>query len=228
MLTINDLRVSYDGEPVLDNLELHMIPGHVHGLIGLNGAGKTTLFNTITGFIKLDKGRGEWCGKPVSRRDIAFLETHNYFYSNITGGEYLNLFKAVNNGFKLDAWQDLFKLPLNELVDNYSTGMKKKLALLGILKLDKPIIFLDEPFNGIDLETGRIIKALLERLKEKNKTIVLTSHILETLTHTCDFVHYLEDKKIKKVYEKEELQQLDKDIFKNIDERTAAILNNAI
>ena len=70
--------------------------------------------------------------------------------------------------------------------------MRKKLALLGIFKQDKPILMLDEPFNGLDMETTRIIGSIILKLKETGKTILVTSHVLSTLTSICDQIHYLE------------------------------------
>ena len=228
MLIIKDLVAAYAKVSVLDNLNLTIEPNLIHGLVGLNGSGKTTLFNAIYGFIKSKRGSICWNGQPVLRRDIAFLETQNYFYSNITGREYLQLFLTKNTSFDLEIWQDLFKLPLDDLIENYSTGMKKKLAILGVLKLDKPILLLDEPFNGIDIETSRIIKVLLEKLKQRNKTIIVSSHILETLTNTCDYIHYLESNKIKTTYDKGSLQNIDQDIFKELEKRTSELIDNAI
>jgi ABC-2 type transport system ATP-binding protein len=209
-------------------LNLTIEPDQIHGLVGLNGSGKTTLFNSIYGFIKSRKGSICWNEQPLLRGDVAFLETQNYFYSNITGREYLQLFTTENSSFDLEIWQNLFKLPLDDLIENYSTGMKKKLAILGVLKLDKPIILLDEPFNGIDIETGRIIKVLLEKLKQRNKTIIVSSHILETLTNTCDYIHYLENKKIKATYDKGSLKNIEQDIFKELEKRTSELIDKAI
>lgn len=228
MLIIKELVVVYTKVTVLDNLNLTIEPNQIHGLVGLNGSGKTTLFNTIYGFVKSRKGSIYWNEQPLLRRDVAFLETQNYFYSNITGREYLQLFSTENSSFNLEIWQNLFKLPLDDLIDNYSTGMKKKLAIIGVLKLDKPILLLDEPFNGIDIETSRIIKVLLEKLKQRNKTIIVSSHILETLTNTCDYIHYLENNKIKTTYDKGSLQNIDQDIFKELEKRTSELIDNAI
>ena len=228
MLTIKDLKVSYTDVPVLEGLSLELEARKIHGIVGLNGSGKTTLFNTIYGLIKPKKGTITWEGHAISRKQTSFLETQNYFYSNITGREYLQLFPTDNPSFDLQAWESLLRLPLDELVDTYSTGMKKKLALLGILKLNKPMLLLDEPFNGIDLETSRIIKILLEKLRDKNKTILVSSHILETLTNTCDYIHFLENGQIKKSYGRNQLNQLEEDIFKNMEEELKEKINKAI
>lgn len=228
MIIIKNLHVIYDKVAVIEDLDLILAPGNIHGLIGLNGSGKTTLLNALYGFIKSSKGTVELNGKALYRRDIAYLETQNYFYPDLTAREYLNLFPVQNNSFDLDTWEGLLQLVLDEFIENYSTGMKKKLALLGLLKMDKPIILLDEPFNGVDMETAKIIKLLLKNLKAKNKTIIVTSHILETLTNMCDFIHHLENKKIKKTYEKVDLDKIDSEIFNLIEQRTVELINKAI
>lgn len=226
MLTIKNLTASYGKDSVLENLNLDIEEGMIHGLAGINGSGKTTLFHTIYGFIKPDAGTIQLNGQPLSRKKIAFLETQNYFYSNIKGKEYLDLFPDSTSTFSVKMWQELFKFPLNDLIENYSTGMKKKLALTGILKLDKPILLLDEPFNGIDMEAVRIIEKLLLRLKEKGKTIIVTSHILETLTAICDQIHILENKNITRIYRKNEFEGIEHDIFGEMDEKLKKWMND--
>lgn len=225
MLTINSLTVSYGKTTVLDNLNLEAEEGMIHGLAGINGSGKTTLFHTIYGFIKPDTGSIQLNGQPLSRKKIALLETQNYFYSNIKGKEYLNLFPDPGGTFSIEPWQELFRLPLDDLIEDYSTGMKKKLALTGILKMDKPILLLDEPFNGIDMEAVRIIQLLLVRLKEKGKTIIITSHILETLTSICDHIHILENKNITRNYRKSDFEKISQYLFGEMEEQLRNKIN---
>lgn len=225
MLTINSLTVSYGKTTVLDNLNLEAEEGMIHGLAGINGSGKTTLFHTIYGFIKPDTGSIQLNGQPLSRKKIALLETQNYFYSNIKGKEYLNLFPDPGGTFSIEPWQELFRLPLDDLIEDYSTGMKKKLALTGILKLDKPILLLDEPFNGIDMEAVRIIQLLLVRLKEKGKTIIITSHILETLTSICDHIHILENKNITRNYRKNDFEKISQYLFGEMEDQLRNKIN---
>ncbi|RLD55709.1 MAG: hypothetical protein DRJ05_12545, partial [Bacteroidetes bacterium] len=159
----------------------------------------------------------------LNKKDISYLVTENYFYPNITGNEYLSLFKNVN--FDTEKWNGLFKLPLDEIIDNYSTGMKKKLAILGNLKQDKPIIVLDEPFNGLDLETVRVLREILLKLKERGKTIIVTSHILETLTNLCDYIHYLEGGIILNSKNKSGFKSFEKQIFSSIEEKNKEIMD---
>ena len=154
MLTIKNLNLSFKENHVLKNLNLTIHKGVINGIVGLNGSGKTTLLNTICQHLKPQQGETLWENQPVNIQQIGYLETNNFFYNRMTGGEYLRFFQQKNTNFNLEEWNTLFDLPLNHYVTSYSTGMKKKLAFLGILSLNRPILILDEPFNGLDLETN--------------------------------------------------------------------------
>ncbi len=191
---------------------LEIFSNTIHGLVGLNGSGKTTLLNTIYGLKNKVQGTVLYDDKDIKRKNIAYLETVNYFYPRIRGKEYLNIFKTQDPNFDIDKWNTLFELPLNKLIDDYSMGMKKKLALMGIICLNREVLILDEPFNGIDLETVQKIKTLLLKLKTK-KTIIITSHILESLLPICDSISYINDSKIQFTYEKKDFNKIQNEIF---------------
>jgi len=226
MISINNLTFSYSKQPILRDLNLQMQENCIHGIVGLNGAGKTTLLNTIFGFINADLGNINYKTKLLTKKEICYIVTENYFFVNITGREYLSLFK--NATFDLNQWNVLFNLPLDNLIDGYSTGMKKKLALLGMLKQDKPIIILDEPFNGLDIETCRIIRLVLLRLKEQNKIIIITSHIIETLTNLCDFIHYLENGVIQSSKSPQEFELFEQTLFEHIENKNQTIIDGLL
>lgn len=218
MISIKQLVVSYQPDnPIIKGLNLKMDENKIHGIVGLNGSGKTTLLNAIFGLKRPVTGIVLFQGRKASKKDISYLVTENYFYSNITGREYLQLFK--NKDFLTGKWNELFLLPLDELIDNYSSGMKKKLALMGSLKQNKPVMILDEPFNGLDIESTRILRMILLKLKEQGKTIIITSHIIETLTNLCDSIHFLEEGKIKFSKSKSEFAVFEKEIFQSIEEK---------
>ncbi len=199
MLEITNLSASYPGKRVLQDINLQAQAASVHGIVGGNGAGKTTFFNTVYGFHPATEGALRWSGRPLQRSDIGYLETNNFFYSAITGREYLRLFRSVNRDFPADEWADMLHLPLDEWIDYYSTGMKKKIALLAVIKTGKPVLLLDEPYNGLDLESQYLLRDIVLRLKARGHTILLSSHILETLTPVCDAIHYLADGSIQRV-----------------------------
>jgi len=197
MLSIKKLQVAYGEKKVLTGLDFTANVGEITGIVGLNGSGKTTLLNTIYSEIKPREGEIVFDNLPNSYRDlpnrIAYLKTQNFFYQRITGAEYLDLFRMKHPNFNVEEWNAVFRLPLEKWVDSYSTGMKKKLAFMGILSLNREVIILDEPFNGLDLETNETLKNILKILRSKQKTILVTSHILETLTTICDRIYYLND-----------------------------------
>lgn len=222
MLTIRNLQVEYNkGIRILKGIDLSMEPGKIHGLVGLNGAGKTTLLNTLYAFIRPVEGSVEYNGKLLQRRDIAYLEAENYFYPYMTGREYLSLFPAGEDGFQIENWQKLFPLPLDDITENYSTGMKKKLALMAILKLDKPVIILDEPFNGLDLESAHILTLILQQLRKKEKTVLVTSHVFETLTSSCDYIHHINKGTIEQSYSKEQFGMLQQLLYSTIEDEAS-------
>lgn len=199
MLDIRNLSVSYPGKQVLHSLHLQAPTASVHGIVGGNGAGKTTFFNTVYGFQPVQSGSLMWSNRPLERKDIGYLETNNFFYSAITGREYLGLFRSVHLNFPTKEWAEMMRLPLDTWIDHYSTGMKKKLALLAVIKTGKPLLLLDEPYNGLDLESQYLLRDIVLRLKAQGHTVLLSSHILETLTPVCDAIHYLSDGSIKRV-----------------------------
>lgn len=216
MLKIQELIVSFNGRAVIQNLGLEAAGGKIHGVIGLNGAGKSTFFNVLAGVLKPDSGEVLFDGKPLRACDIAYLETNNFFYTGLTGREYLNVFPKTNRNFDLTIFQDLLQLPLDSLVATYSTGMKKKLALLAMLQQDKPVFLLDEPFNGLDLESNRTLELIMELLREKGKTVLVSAHILEPLLHTCDQIHLLQQGRFERTFERENYPEIRESLFAHL------------
>ncbi len=228
MLIVDRLSVSYGEKLILNNLRVEFASAQVHGLVGLNGSGKTTLLNTLYGFKQPDSGNILYEETPLRRADMSYLETENYFYSNITGREYLGLFRSPNDTYLADDWNRLFGLPLDRLIDGYSTGMKKKLALMAILKQDKPVVILDEPFNGLDIEASKILSMTIEKLREKGRTIMVTSHILESLTTICDTIHYLNEGKIQFSRAKGCFGDIETEVFKDLETAYADMIDKVM
>lgn len=206
MLEIKNLKVEFKNQNVLNGVDLALEEGCIIGILGKNGAGKTTLFdslyrnNTFSGTVS-------WKSGPLKRSSVSYLETENYFYPYITGEEYLSYFAREK---KIDGKEltDKFNLPLKKYVQYYSSGMKKKLALIGMLMLDKPVNILDEPFNGVDFEGVHILYDIIRQLKSENKVVMISSHIIETLFHTCDKIAVLKNGRIERIYSKEEFSEL--------------------
>lgn len=194
MLSIHSLRKKYGAQLALDEVSLELGPGMVHGLVGKNGSGKTTLFRCICGLENYEGSISFSQGRV--KEQIAFLPSTPYMMSYITGKEYLQLI-ANAKGVHLDAERiNLFNLPLGKYASDYSTGMKKKLALTGLLISQHAIFLLDEPFSGVDLESNVLIQQLIAHLKSLGKTILISSHTLESLHPCADIIHQLDEGRI--------------------------------
>jgi len=228
MINIQNLSFSFSGHKVLDDITIDFQQNQVYGIVGLNGAGKTTFFNVLSTTLKSQTGQISINGKTITNKDIAYLETVNFFYSRITGNEYLKIFKQTNPGFNLNSLQEFLKLPLDDLIETYSTGMKKKLALLGVLKQDKQLFLLDEPFNGLDLETNKILELIITTLKEKGKTVFVSSHIIDPLLTVCDQIHYLDNGKFTKSFDKNNFHQIEDELFNKIKAEAKNIIFQSI
>jgi len=228
MINIQNLSLSFSDHKVLDAISIDFQSKQVYGIVGLNGAGKTTFFNILSTTLKAQSGTIKLNGNTVTNKEIAYLETVNYFYSRITGNEYLKIFKQTNPNFNLTSLQEFMKLPLDDLIETYSTGMKKKLALLGVLKQDKQLFLLDEPFNGLDLETNKILELIITTLKEKGKTVFVSSHIIDPLLTVCDQIHYLDNGKFTKSFEKDNFHHIEDVLFKKLKSEAKSIISKSI
>ncbi len=215
MLEIKNLIVSYGTNTVLRGINLTAENPAVHGVAGLNGSGKTTLFGAISGYVKPEEGSITLDGREILRVDTGYLMTENYFYSNITGNEYLNIFRQTNDNFSKEKMNELFKIPLNDVIETYSNGMRKKLALLALLKQERSLYLLDEPFNGLDMESCKAVEIVINALKEKGKTVLVSSHILETLTGTCSKIHLLKNGIIHDTFGTGEYDSLKSELFED-------------
>ena len=165
MISIQNLSKSFGAKQVLKNITIQFNKGQVYGIVGENGAGKTTLFRCIAG---LENYEGQIISElsPL-KNHLGLLFTEPFFFTKITGREYIRLLcnarkERVSN---IDD-KNIFDLPLNQYASTYSTGMKKKLALLAILLQNNQCFVLDEPFNGVDIHSNIIIIDLIYKLKD--------------------------------------------------------------
>ena len=208
MIQIENLQKSYGSKSVLKNINITFEPGKVYGIVGENGAGKTTLFRCMAG-LEMHQGTIKSNPSPL-KNHLGLLVTDPYFFPKITGLEYLK-FMCHARKLSLHDWEtkNIFDLPLNNYAETYSTGMKKKLALLGILLQENQYFILDEPFNGVDIQSNLIITDIIHQLKAMNKTIILSSHIFSTLSDNCDEIHVLREGTFTQQVKKEDFKKLE-------------------
>ena len=219
MLEIRNLSKSYGRHAVLRGVSLTLRPGTIHGLVGANGAGKTTLLNCLYG---LESGFAGTVGEAGSARPVrastGLLPYEPYFYPRLTGREYLEFCLQARGRPVPDfaGWNALLELPLDQYADEYSAGMRKKLALLALLVQDFQYLILDEPFNGLDLEANLLLKEILKRLRQRGTGILLTSHILGALTEVADEITTLVAGQIHRHYEAAAFATLEADLLADL------------
>jgi len=225
----------------LDNVSLNINEGEIFGLLGPNGAGKTTLIKVFTTLTQPTEGWAKIDGVDVVenpkkvKSKLALMLGSEMLYYRITGYDNLKFFckvykipdykekiYALAKVFGLDKW-------LREYVGQYSSGMKMKLALCRTLLIDRKILLLDEPTLGLDVESTHII---INKLKDMNRTIFLTSHDLNVVEKLCDRIAFINEGKILKIGTKQDIQNLYKsqidikiEIQQSIEELKNELLN---
>lgn len=215
MIQLVEISKAFGSHVVLDRLSFTFEDNKVYGIVGKNGSGKTTLFHCMTG---LESCKGEIVSerRPL-KNHIGYLPTELFFYKLMTGMEYVQFVcNARNQKIENIAARNIFELPLNDYISTYSTGMKKKLALFAILLQDVPYYIFDEPFNGIDFQSSVLVFDIIKALKQRGKTVIMSSHIYTTLTQTCDEICLLEDGNFKQQVLKTDFDALEKSMHQEI------------
>ena len=194
----------------VNQVNLKVGRGCIHGLLGPNGSGKSTLMKMILGLVKPDQGNIKVYGldvwkNPVEvKRMIGYVPETPQLYEFLTGLEYLDfvgdLYGIPNNEKKerILEFLDAFELKgyENKLIGGYSQGMKQKLAIIAALLHKPKLLILDEPLNGLDPKTAKIVKDLIYRLAGEGVTTLFSTHILEIAETICKKITIMYEGKI--------------------------------
>lgn len=197
----------------LDILDFEVGNNKIIGLIGENGAGKTTLMNVLTG---LEKANEEFDVSDYDNNNILYIPSNLEPFDYMTVYEFTEVIRKYSKTQKSNS-EILDSLELtaqtNTLVSELSQGMKKKLSLINIFLYDYKLIILDEPFNSVDIKYIYQLKKTISNLKQKS-TILISSHILDTLSDICDEFVYLKNGKIqKKFLNNRDVHSLERELF---------------
>lgn len=203
------------GNNILSELSFDLSKNEIVGLIGLNGAGKTTLIKILSGLLESYNADSiSYNGKPVNFRDSKFkIQRYTVFSEDSSFGyftfrEYLSyVFSAY--GKKLPDVSELvkgfhFEEYENKLLKDLSMGNRRKVNLITAFALKAPLLFLDEPVNGLDFQSTEFLYSLISDYKEYG-TLLFSSHILESITLTSDRVVVLENGRISRIFTGEEI-----------------------
>jgi ABC-2 type transport system ATP-binding protein len=200
----------FEAKQAVDGVDLTVPRGSFTGLVGPNGAGKTTLLRTITGLQRPDSGtitiagRSVWPDPAPVRSLMGVLPDDLHLFERLSGREllaYVGLMRRIApDEVERRAAQLLevlgFERSADELVADYSTGMRKKIGLAAALLHAPPILFLDEPFESVDPISVRVLQDVLRAYQQAGGTVVLSSHVMETVERLCAYVAIMDNGKV--------------------------------
>jgi ABC-2 type transport system ATP-binding protein len=189
----------YGQVAALSDLTLTIPPGAIFGFLGPNGAGKTTAIRLLLGFVKPTAGRATiwghdcWRDGVAARRDLGFLVVPDAFYPDMAGEAQLDYLAKLSGDPPLlrDRFRDALELgreALRRRIGSYSKGMRQKLALIAAFQHDPALLILDEPTEGLDPLIQRSFEELLGELRDRGRTIFMSSHDLAEVERTCERV----------------------------------------
>jgi len=199
LVQVEDVTKSFGAKTALKNVSFAVPRGQICGLLGPNGAGKTTLFRLLMGILKATKGTllvdglDAFEDRVEVKRLIGFLPDEPVFYSYLSGHEVLELSAAMHG---LDVARTMVrispliaKLRLAEDIGNYaedySRGMKKKLGVLLAMLHQPKLLVLDEPTNGLDVESTRLFYDLISETAALGTTVLFSTHLMDHVTRLC-------------------------------------------
>lgn len=219
ILKTHNLCKKYGSQLVVDNVNMTIHKGDIYGFIGRNGAGKTTLIRLITGLIHKTSGEIELLGKSntdaleESRIMLGCVIETPTFYGNMTARENLEVSRLVRNIAGTDCIDEVLNLvglkDVNKKkVKNFSLGMKQRLGIANALLGNPSFLILDEPINGLDPVSMVEIRELLKKVnREKEITMLISSHILSELSELATCYGIINDGKLIEEITSEELME---------------------
>lgn len=225
-IEITNLSKTYEAEEVLADLNLSVPTGNIFGLIGPNGAGKSTLISILTGLLDFDRGSIFIKGLEYNeeneleiKRQIASVLQPPLLFEHFSSQDFLNYICDIyeidesNRSDKISSILDYLGLTEFEhaKINKLSSGSRKKLSFSAAILSDPEILFLDEPFESIDVISIGRMKTILKHLQQKGKTIIITSHILEIVENLCDDIAILHNGKIIAYLDSQSRKELQRD-----------------
>ena len=209
-IEVRGLHKSFGDKQAVAGIDLEIAAGSLAGLVGPNGAGKTTSLSMMTGLLRPDSGRilidglDVWADPPAAKAIIGVVPAEARLFERLSGEElleYSGRLRGLPAGEARDrAAQLLGVLDLaadaKRLVADYSTGMRKKVALGCALIHNPSVLFLDEPLEGVDPVSADVIRQLLTRYVGSGSTVLFSSHVMELVEQVCDHVSVIDKGKI--------------------------------
>jgi len=196
-VVVSGLVKDFGATRALDHLDLTVRTGEVHGFLGPNGAGKTTTIRILLGLLRASGGRvtllggDPWAETAALHRRLAYVPGEVNLWPNLTGGEVIDLLAALRGGQLPSRRAELlerFELDPTKQIRAYSKGNRQKVALVAAFASDVELYLLDEPTSGLDPLMERVFQDVVRGVRDRGRTVLLSSHILSEVEALCDRV----------------------------------------
>lgn len=205
VIKITNLTKKFGNFKALNEINLSVNQGEIYGFIGPNGAGKSTTIRIILGLLKASGGDVKVFGldafrdvKEIHKR-LAYVPAEAKLWDNLTGGEVIDILLKMNNVTDYSLKDKLikdFELDPSKKCRTYSKGNRQKVLLIAALAADRDLYILDEPTSGLDPLMEKVFQEYILELKQRGKTVFLSSHILSEVEKVCDKIAIIKDGKI--------------------------------
>ncbi|HLQ96580.1 MAG TPA: ABC transporter ATP-binding protein [Pseudogracilibacillus sp.] len=231
IIEVQGLQKKFGNFVALKDVSFTVNPGEVLGFIGPNGAGKSTTIRVLLGIIKRSAGKAEIFGKDVWRESTAIHKHISYvpgdvaLWGNLTGGEIIDLFMKLHGGGnqqKRDHLIERFELDPKKKAKSYSKGNRQKVGLIAALSVESDLYILDEPTSGLDPLMESIFQEEIEQIKQTEKAVLLSSHILSEVERLADKVAIIRQGEIVESGTLDELRHLTRSTVTMIAEQDVA------
>jgi len=204
MISVQQLTKQFGTQVAVDQLSFEVPAGQIVGFLGPNGAGKSTTLKILTGMLEPTSGGAKICGFDLLqdvievKKRVGFVPESGAVFESLTGLEYLEMVAAlygipqaaaVDRIRQFIAFFDLsFDTLTDKLLGAYSKGMRRKVVITAGLLHNPPVVFFDEPLDGLDANAAVGFKALIQTLAREGKAIIYSSHILDVVERVCNRV----------------------------------------
>jgi len=220
-ISICGLTKQYGNVRAVNNLSLEVVPGEILGFLGLNGAGKTTTIRILLDLLRPNGGNAFILGHDCqsdglrARLNIGYLPGEMGIYSDLTGREVLDLLAGLNGHAvnvsrrrELQQCLEFSESDLRRRLREYSTGMKRKLGLIQAFQSDPQLLILDEPTEGLDPLMQESFYKLLVDVKQRGRTVFMSSHVLSEVDRVCDRIALIRKGELVLLSDIEDLRKL--------------------
>lgn len=210
MLEVRGVSKLYSGIPAVSNISFVVRPGEITGYLGPNGSGKSTTMKMLTGLIEPSDGAIFFEGEAIQRDPLQYKQRFGYvpeephLYSHLSGLEYLNMIAGLRNlplkitREKINGLLRLFSLHADRHlpISAYSKGMRQKVLLSAALLHNPKLLFLDEPFSGLDVNSALLMRSLICEFAGRGRVVLFSSHELDTVERVCSRILIIHKGKI--------------------------------